>query len=75
MNQLKKMSLNRDFFSKAQLLTNKETLVIDYSISPNNTGTIKLTNSVLLLNPDTQKKLKSMLRFIEDCITIYYIRK
>jgi hypothetical protein len=47
----------RDIFAKAQLLTTKETLVVDYAINPNNTGTIKLTNTVLLLSPVTLKKL------------------
>jgi hypothetical protein len=65
----------KDIFAKAQLLTTKETLVIDYSISPNNTGTIRLTNSVLLLSPDTLKKLKTLLKFIEDYVTNWFIIK
>jgi hypothetical protein len=65
----------KDIFAKAQLLTTKETLVVDYAINPNNTGTIKLTNTVLLLSPATLKKLKTVLRFIEDYITNYYILK
>jgi hypothetical protein len=65
----------KNIFIKAQLLTIKETLVVDYAISPTNTGTMKLTNSVLFLSPDTKKKLKSVLRFIEDYVTNYYILK
>jgi hypothetical protein len=65
----------KDILSKAQLLTTKETLVVDYAINPTNTGTMKLTNSVLLLSPDNQKKLKSVLSFIEDYVTNYYILK
>jgi hypothetical protein len=65
----------KDIYAKAQLLTIKEILNIDYVISPNITGTIKLTNSILLLTPATQKKLKSVLRFIEDYVVNYYILK
>jgi hypothetical protein len=65
----------KNIFIKAQLLTIKETLVVDYAISPTNTGTMKLTNSVLFLSPDTKKKLKSVLSFIEDYVTNYYILK
>ena len=65
----------KDIYSKAQLLTTKEVLVVDYAVTPNITGTIKLTNNILLLTPDTQKKLKSVLRFLEDYVTNYYILK
>jgi hypothetical protein len=65
----------KDIISKAQLLTTKEILVVDYAITPNVTGTIKLTNNVLLLTPDTLKKLKSVLKFFENYVTNYYILK
>jgi hypothetical protein len=63
----------KDFYAKALLLPDNELIVVRYEITKRNIGKIQLSNSVKLLDIKTTKKLKDVLRFIEEYATDYHI--